>query len=746
MRAALAACPTTPFTLESTELVRSLSTRLDALWDSRVISPLFAMLYPDFTSCHSLREVISASMRHGAARFDPGLATPFLSTPSTSFYSRVASDNLAVATHGLVPTLHQHMTALANSRTIITATAISTFAPFSPNLARLSSVALGVDLSIGMRDPTSGQLPPPILRDAADIASEPAVLHHLLHLYESGKCLLLRRDLFMAEAAAHHYYVSICRAFVVWKALKPVGRLITDYRDNGVNGPSTTQAQALRSSAAAIALGPIHNATTADICHLLTLCAAIYGGAAHVHAEVKDASSAFMRAPISIASALLTAIALTIAGIPYVAIPFVCLFGHYYSGFAWGAIASELQRQTNARGRAAGVPFDCCLTIVDDFLSIGPHDFILHDHAPALANGLAGDDAFANDKYQTTINQQPSERQFVFNGTIFRIDPDSWDLRIVARRIAKIYLLLWVHTPLDIQAGSRVQVKLIQKLFSYAYQLATSTSATYLRFYAFAIIHQLRFQQHAATGHVFLYHSTVAAISFLRMWSINALMHPQQFLVSIAIPTLLVPTVDESPLDLSLRQERLASRVIWSDACTDYQCIGVYIPNVAWATFTVTTSSRTYSINVLELLGMIMALSLDCYIFNAATATHIHRRSDSTVALAQSNNQTSDRPVSLALILYDQTLQARHKRILTQHHCPGIDNTITDVISRQFTPDDSDRVSTLLHQTCHKHIPNQEAWMQILDSASEFTSMPLSSLALLLRTLPDTKNMWSIAP
>ena len=591
-----------------------------------------------------------------------------------------------------------------------------------------------------MRD-HNGHLPAPIQRDASDIASEPVILHHFLDLYAAGQCVILRRPLLLAQALSNRVHVSICRAFATWKALKPLGRIITDYRDNGVNGPSTSAAQHARASAAASTLGPIHSATVAQVCCTLIACAVLFG-TSNVHAEVKDVSGAFQRVPILLASALLTAIAITIGGHEYVAIPLVCMFGHYYSGFAWNVFARELQRQTTARGHAAGLSFPCCHLIVDDILTVGSEDFIRSDHPISSATSLAGFGALVNKKYTTTVQQALRVRHFTYGGIVYRLSPDKWDLRIVARRLAKIYLVLWVHIPISLAAGDRLSVNLIQRLFSYAYQLATNTSATYLRFFAVAIISQLRHQPYQQSGHIHLYHSTINAINYLRLWSINALVHPHQLLVSITKAPLLTPGPDETLVQLHERQQAAASLVIWSDASTDYHCIGVYIPNVAWAQFFV-DGPRRYHINVLELLGMVMALSLLCHV--QPGPAHIHRRSDSGVALAQTDNQSTNRSISLNLVLYDQTLQARHQKLLTQHHARGEDNPIADSASRDFTTPGSQAIRSMLHSTCRQYIPHS-AWQSMLYAISDCSSMPISNLVQFLHTLPPTANMWTSAP
>ena len=83
--------------------------------------------------------------------------------------------------------------------------------------------------------------------------------------------------------------------------------------------------------------------------------------------------------------------------------------------------------------------------------------------------------------------------------------PPYSTMTLMHRMPHRAYLVLWVHIPLSLAAGDRLSVNLIQRLFSYAYQLATNTSATYLRFFAVAIINQLRHQPYQQSGHIHLY-------------------------------------------------------------------------------------------------------------------------------------------------------------------------------------------------------------------------------------------------
>ena len=712
----------------------------------------FARCFPELApSAGPFTDLILRAAQYGDKVFDPAAALAAVDPPDMPALERVISDSCKeVQELGLAQTLARRQEHLRARGTVITPEAINTLAADSPNVERLLAVAGGVDIGDAMRSAGVPHSRGQAMQSGNTDCPEPVLLHHIRGLIENAKCLVLPRAFAIGEALKGGLPMAICRAFITGKEDSVLGRLITDYKQNLVNGRQSAKDQ--RTAEATGTYGEVTHASTPTICLSLSRCAERFGRE-NVHAEVDDVSGAYQRVLLGLGSATLGCIAVLIGGQEFVVITLVCMFGHYLSGFPWGTVAAEIQRQANDRARKAGIDFTSCLLYVDDYLRIAPDWFLRSDRSDFLriagsdTPGLAGANAISSKKSQSTVDA--TSRQFKYTGVIF--DLDTWTLRLSAKRLARTINAFWLRLPPRPEAGMAVPSGDLQTVFSYAYQLATTSRASYLRYYANSLGNCLRGRSFANRWQpAYLTHCAVRAIEVLRRFTITAAQHPRVLNVPIELPLLLHPSEGETDDDLHERQEAAAKAVVYTDAATSTGGIGIYIPGIAWAYYQVPEQFRASpacTINVLELLGIVLGSSLAAFCLRHndinASYLHIHRRSDSRVALAQLAKTNANTALALRLIHFEMQICAAHDLVPTQHHMEGLQNFVSDAVSRNLSTPRGEEARLLLTQ-CRQLFPS---------------STLCASLEALLTTSPDdafstrplqitnftTTSMWTFA-
>lgn len=395
-------------------------------------------------------------------------------------------------------------------------------------------------------------------------------------------------------------------------------------------------------------------------------------------------------------------------------------FGHYLSSFLWETAGQELRRQTNARGREWGLSFDCDHWYCDDTAKVGPPEFLDSDRpiARAIAGGaepgIAGTLVFESTKFQSS--RSSPDGSATHGGIVY--DIPRWRIFLTLRRFARALVTIWIVAADFNEVGKLVPERVMQALFAHASQLARYTKATYLRGFARALIRDVshfRRENKCLHGRIPFARSSLDALNALRAWTIYAVRHPSILCLGIdRVPLLYLP--DKSNLTQLLEdQEKAADITVYSDASLSHRTVGVWIPGSAWLSYSLPSSAQTdfFTINVLELLGMVLGSALALATQPNLGAPHLHRWSDSAVALAQSQRSSALNPLPLHLILFEQALLASRSAFLTQGHIEGINNVVTDAISRRFTTNRSPE-ATLSLASCAEWTTSP-AWQESLD-------------------------------
>jgi hypothetical protein len=136
-------------------------------------------------------------------------------------------------------------------------------------------------------------------------------------------------------------------------------------------------------------------------------------------------------------------------------------------------------------------------------------------------------------------------------------------------------------------------------------------------------------------------------------------------------------------------QARLADRVAYVDAALSHKLCGAYIQGVAWCQYECPVTTHfvggvcvPVSINVLEMLGVlvgvIIALNSD------PTITHLHVWCDNTTSVAWADTNRTNSPLSSFLLQLLTLLGASRRVLITVGWIEGVRNVMADAISRRF--------------------------------------------------------------
>ena len=147
----------------------------------------------------------------------------------------------------------------------------------------------------------------------------------------------------------------------------------------------------------------------------------------------------------------------------------------------------------------------------------------------------------------------------------------------------------------------------------------------------------------------------------------------------------------------ALRQANTADFILYGDACTSANGLGVYAKDIGWSQYRFTELEsyinidgiqQPIDINVLEFIAAILALVMlvqELQNRNVAThGLHIHIFSDNTSCLSWMRRHRADHPLHMFLLHMFSFVQVRFGVIVTVGHIPGVINIYADAASRFF--------------------------------------------------------------
>jgi hypothetical protein len=140
---------------------------------------------------------------------------------------------------------------------------------------------------------------------------------------------------------------------------------------------------------------------------------------------------------------------------------------------------------------------------------------------------------------------------------------------------------------------------------------------------------------------------------------------------------------------------------------------------------------------------MVLTVSLAAHVLPRISAPayhHIHRRADSSVALAQALKQNANHPAASHLLLFETQVTSASQLVLSQSHVEGVQNTVADSISRNFSSADGPTIRATLAPLLYVQ-PTRALWT-LMEHAWATSTTPASFMELSSTTAAATANLW----
>jgi hypothetical protein len=553
--------------------------------------------------------------------------------------------------------------------------------------------------------------------------------------------LIACRDLCAAEGLPF----NVSKGFLVPKAGKPLGRLVSDYTGigNNINDPSKKDLLSTK-------WGPIVHPKFADINTLFLNAFQCFPGE-DIYGTRVDINAAHNRIRIYPPHIFLCAMLFEHGTSQYVFLPFENQFGKQDTVSHWMLAGSSIQhlsdcRNLNLHGRILSTRYE------DDFAGAFS-DSAADIEISALeldANARCGTDAVSQTK--TIKSQTATILGFLWN-------TKNKTVTVSERIFRKVLRLLFLHTPSSPQINDCVSIVTLQRLGSYAIRLSSCLTCL------------LPFSRgfHAATCRVPFtcpYSKwTERSIGELAIWraAFTLSLHDYRWL---EVPMFQIGILCYAPSDgdsstspdvresnRSRRQAAIASLVGYGDACTTNNGLGVYIPDTLWMGMNFQPLShlllasgerRAIDINVLEFIAALLtslALIESLDKLPSITLRHIHIWTDNTACLSWMKKHKADHPLHLFLLYVFSFIQIKNRVLITLGHIPGVHNIYADASSRNFICPNGQSILRHLLQFPQWFAP--PAFMTGIVLASALQSLDISQLvaaALTALELPTSSG------
>lgn len=459
-----------------------------------------------------------------------------------------------------------------------------------------------------------------------------------------------------------------------------LGRLIDDYTncDAPLNTPETfTSMEAV--------FGELTLPQLPDMCRSVLLARERFP-----HEKImglkEDISRAYRRVRLHPPSCMTMVLLLppTADGISYYAIRLSQPFGHNASAHGWGVVARALEFKLSLVTCPA--PSTGLFGMyVDDLFAFGSRPFLkAMSHAFTEASHVAGTGARAVDKSEICDMFQSLGWLFVDDLDAVFPNTKGW---------MNMLSLFFTVIPWHIKPGDKLPVLTLLRAGSYASRYSNAFYS--MRPFCHGFYGNVRGASPYTTRKVSA--RTVHDISVWRFFLCMAYHQPSILSVPIAWPVILQYNPEE--------QARHADRVVYVDASLSHFLCGAYIEGLAWCqfqppvqTYMSEGSRTTVSINVLEMMGVLVGVLIA--ITEQPSITHLHVWCDNSSSVAWADSQRTNSTL-LSFLLQLLTLLGASRRVLfTVGWIKGARNVMADAISRQFLVTNGDNLqATLLHQT-----------------------------------------------
>jgi hypothetical protein len=495
-----------------------------------------------------------------------------------------------------------------------------------------------------------------------------------------------------------------------------LGRLIDDYT-NCSSPLNTAETFAAMESV----YGELRLPQLSNMCDSLLLARARFPGEA-IFGLKEDISRAYRRVRLAPSSCLRMVLQLppTADGTSYYAVRLSQPFGHNASAHGWGVVARAIEHKLH--GVITPVQSSGLFGMyVDDLYAFGTQEYLrkLSDTF-ADASRVAGRGARAVEK--SSISEVFQSLGWLFTDSYDAVLPNvkGW---------MNLLSLFFSVIPWNLLPGQRLPVVTLLRAGSYASRYSNAFYA--MRPFCHGFYGNVRGASPFATRAVSV--RTVHDISIWRTFLCMAYYNPTILSVPVSWPCVMTASPEA--------QARHADRIAYVDAALSHHACGAYIEGLAWTQFIpprlfhrVGSVFEPISINVLEMLGVVVGAIIA--VLADPTLTHLHVWCDNTTSVAWADRNRTNSPLSSFLLQLLSLLGASRRILITVGWIKGVRNVQADAISRRFqVPNGAALQSALLLETSCQWTPLPADLLPAMKSVSEMSHNETSTTIRWVRTI-----------
>ena len=520
----------------------------------------------------------------------------------------------------------------------------------------------------------------------ADIAPPQVLEAHMAASIRLGKAVLLPLELVQSLCASEKIPFHVSNPFVTEKLDAVLMRLICDYTNslgNGLNHPD-------KSPALSSVWGPIRVLSAADLAQLLHNARDSEPGQ-QIFLYRVDIADAFARVLMQLTDISLCALLVMWRGVPHVFLPLLFQFGNQDANFLWNLVTVELLNRAHIRSHRE---FHCqrSSACVDDFLGAGSYSSTLREIAAITADAESVV-AVKSVKPSKTLHGQRIE---VYGYDVDTSNLSLFTLGVSVKQFSKMFNVLFqcASIPSLPSVGDVLPMATVQSLSANMIRIANLIPSLlpFSRGFAAAMS-----GVHFKASFVPLTRRVINDIWMWRATFYCALKDARWLSVPSSRPLLFRRLPLEDTEARASRQASQAHYVVFGDACTTNNGIGVYIPQRTWLMTAIPQLTAYYDvsgtlvpadINLLEFIAAIMAVA--CLLRDLTlcdvpiSAKHIHVWTDNSSCKAWMTKYCSSHPLHCFLLQVFGLLQTSYNIVVTTGHIKGSLNIYADAPSRAF--------------------------------------------------------------
>jgi hypothetical protein len=648
-------------------------------------------LYPQFSDCFSMHDVIRLSSEIAPCSFDIVKARAAHHRNPKVLDSTILDADLHHAMHhGLYSLLTTRFTS-AERITLQPAIVTSDFQSVITfdNLLRVAVHGVSTETHSSFI-PNFG-IDCPIYPD--DIADPAILIDHLHKLHSSGQFIILPLDIVQRLAASEGLTIHVSPLFITKKADKDIGRLVFNFSFCGPNHPDNRSLLAEK-------YGSISPPQLGDICRLIENAHAIFPQcSSSLEAIRRDIQGAFHHLRYSVPSSLLCMGQVIINDRLYGVISSVAVMGDQTVNYAFNqvsvAIDDKLRRYISSLTTS---PLSLSAVATDDIIAIGPPPLIDAIHNKI---GLIVGDGRQPGLCSALSSIEPDKdlrgQQIVILGWLFDVPNRMvWPNHLT---FAKLVYCMFTLPGLHPTPGQAISVGNLMLMGAHA--MRSSNILLALLSFSRGFLANIRGSSNPRDK-VFLTRRSCHDIQMWRLFLTMAFHDPRVLHCSTATPLLRMRlNSDDSIESRDLRSIRAATLLAYSDACTgegdDSPGIGGYIPGYGWfggryqsllCLLHKSSLVRT-PINVLELIALIITASLTIQTYTtlhgSARGHHFHIFCDNIASVAKARTHRSNHPIYSYLLYILSYIQLHHGCTVGSSYIAGTRNIVADAASRCFS-------------------------------------------------------------